>query len=280
MTTASTISPLGIHSEVFACPVCKGKLEETIAGITCDRCETSYLTSEGHADFASATPVPAKVAFAPLRLQDPLVASRYESCSRPSFFRIMGGNWEDQLTYAAEATYLSERMKAQGGPVLDLACGAGSWTKAIADAVGVDEVIALDISPPMLARCRTAIPGIVAVRGSALSLPIRTGSLSAVSCWNSLQQLPSPPQVIAEIGRCLRPGGAFTLLTYRTASTPLARYFQHRHEAGFDVTAFREDDIRRWLADASLEVLDIAGPGSFLVLTAQRVKDGQKSIAA
>jgi SAM-dependent methyltransferase len=272
MSLIST-SRLGAHSEAFACPTCHGPLDVVGAEIDCPQCRRSYLGADRHPDFAPASIAPhpsAKPRFAPLRLQDPLIASRYETCSRPAFFRIMGGNWQNQLTFADEVAYLQARFSTVDGPVLDLACGAGSWTKAIADVVGAGDVIGLDISRPLLERCRVAVPGIAAVRGSALALPFRDSSLAGVNCWNSLQQLPSPPNVIAEVGRCLRAGGLFTLLTYRPATDPLARYFQRRHEAAFGVTAFSEERIRSWLTAAHLRVVELDGPGSFLIVTAER----------
>jgi SAM-dependent methyltransferase len=269
MTTVASVSPLGRHGEIFACPTCRQSLVLDADSIRCEQCDSSYLSPDGNADFA---PVGGpKGGFAPLRLQDPLIASRYEACSRPAFFRIMSGNWQDQMTYEGEREYLRSQLAEVRGPILDLACGAGSWTKAIADVVGVEEVIGLDISKPLLERCRVAVPGILAVRGSALSLPFRDSRLAAVVCWNSLQQIPTPERVIAEIGRCLRDGGLFTLLTYREADDPLSRYFQRRHEAGFGVKAFAVDQIRDWLGEAGCRVRNLTGPGSLLILTAERV---------
>jgi SAM-dependent methyltransferase len=269
MTSAlpASRSLLGIHRDAFACPSCHGALDVT-DGIHCDRCDASYLTSDGLADFVpAAMPDPG---IAAVRFQDPLIASRYETCRRPAFFRIMGGNWRDELGYEDEVAYLQARVMADG-PVLDLACGAGTWTRAIADAVGVRNVIGLDLSGPLLEQCRARVAGIVAVRGTALALPFRGGSLATVNCWNSLQQLPDPRRVLTEVSRCLRPGGRFTLLTYRPAHDPLARYFQRRAEAALGVTTFPESELLTWLTDAGLEIVDFRGPGSFLLATAERI---------
>jgi SAM-dependent methyltransferase len=269
MSAIGLSSPLGRHGELFACPTCHTALDLGPESVRCAQCGTSYLQPDGTADFAP--PDAPTVGFAPLRLRDPLIASRYETCSRPAFFRIMGGNWQGQVTYASEAAYLRSQLSEVQGPILDLACGAGSWTKPTAELAGVEDVIGLDMSKPLLERCRAAVPGIVAVRGSALCLPFQSSSLAAVVCWNSLQQIPSPKTVIAEVGRCLRDGGIFLLLTYRESDQPLSRYFQRRHEAAFGVRAFALEEIRGWLADAGLRVWDLSGPGSFLVVTAERV---------
>jgi ubiquinone/menaquinone biosynthesis C-methylase UbiE len=154
--------------------------------------------------------------------------------------------------------------------VLDLACGAGRWTRVIAEAVGTEQVVGLDLSVPMLETVRSTLPAVRVVRGSALALPFGDATLGAVTCWNALQMLPRPAQVMAEVGRCLRPGGSFIVLTFRQAADPIYRYFQRRQEETFNVTSFAEEEITRWLADAGLQVRDLGGPGSFLLITATK----------
>jgi ubiquinone/menaquinone biosynthesis C-methylase UbiE len=194
----------------------------------------------------------------------------YETSSRPAFLRLMGTNWDEDLSEADEERYLRERLQAVAGPVLDLACGAGGWTRVIADAVGREQVVGLDLSVPMLETARRALPAVSVVRASALALPFADATLGAVTCWNALQMLPEPARVIAEVGRCLRRGGSFVALTFRRAGDPIYRYFQRRQEQTFNVQAFAEDEITRWLADAGLQVRDLGRPGSFLLITATK----------
>ena len=183
----------------------------------------------------------------------------------------MGGNWDGRaLTEDGEREYLRRRLAGVTGPVADVACGAGKWTRVICDTVGTSQVIGLDISRPLLRQCRAAIPGIVAVRGTALTLPFADGTLGAAVIWNALQQLPSPGEAITEAGRCLRPGGTLVLLTYRPARTALARYFQARHEQAFSVRSFPDGEMRSHLACAGLTPADIGGPANFLMVTARK----------
>lgn len=269
---AATETVLGPHASVFACPQCRRGLAVTRDSIACRNCAREYLDrGEGYADFAPAGQEAIKAGHAPLRLQDPVVATRYETHSRPSFFKIMGGNWNGAaLTDDGEREYLWGCLAHVTGPVADVACGAGKWTRVICDTLGTSRVIGLDISRPLLRQCRAAIPGIVTVRGSALTLPFVSGELGAAVIWNALQQLPSPGEVIAEAGRCLRPGGTLVLLTYRPAAAPLARYFQARHEQAFSVASFTEDQMRSYLADAGLTPASIGGPANFLLVTARK----------
>lgn len=263
---------LGRHADVFGCPLCRTALTADGASVTCGSCGRAYTDSEGCLDFAPPPIATVKPGHhAPLRLQDPVIARRYETYSRPTFFQIMGGNWGGELTDDAESACLRSLLDGITGPVADVACGAGKWTKVIcAAAGGTGQVIGVDLSRPLLTRCRAANPGITAVRGSALALPILSGTLNAAVIWNALQQIPSPDQAIAEAGRCLRPGGVLILLTYRPALDPLDRYFQARHAQAFGVSTFPDSQIRSWLAAGGFDDAEISGPANFLIARASR----------
>jgi SAM-dependent methyltransferase len=252
----------------LACPACRGELAAAETGLTCPPCGAAYRATDGYVDFVGE---PWEVTgLGQIFMADPLHVPIYEASSRPAFLRLMGANWGDVLTEADEERYLRERLEDVDGPVLDLACGAGGWTRVIADAVGAEHVVGLDLSVPMLAAVRDALPAVPVVRGSALALPFGDGTLGAVTCWNALQMLPRPDRVIAEAGRCLRPGGRFVALTFRQAGDPIYRYFQRRQEQTFNVRAFAEEEIVEWLAEAGLEVHDLGGPGTFLLITATK----------
>jgi SAM-dependent methyltransferase len=264
---------LGPHASVFACPRCRAGLDAGPQSVACSSCGRQYLDeSDRWADFLPGAAGSPGARHAPLRLQDPVIAARYETCSRPAFFRIMGGDWQGRLLPGeAEEDFLRTRLRAAAGvPVADIACGAGRWTKIIAGTVGAEEVICPDISRPLLRQCRAAVPGITAVRASALDLPLRDAVLGAAVIWNALQQMPHPGEAIAEAGRCLRPGGVLILLTYQPARPPLARYFQSRHEEAFGVASFTPAQMRGWLETAGLIPGEIGGPGSFLLVTARK----------
>jgi SAM-dependent methyltransferase len=252
----------------LACPACRGELSAVEEGLTCRPCGALYRATDGYVDFVGETW--AVTGLGQIFMADPLHVPLYEASSRPAFLRLMGTNWGGDLSEADEARYLRERLQGVDGPMLDLACGAGRWTRVIADAVGAEQVVGLDLSVPMLAAIRDALPAVPVVRGSALALPFADGTLGAVTCWNALQMLPRPERVIAEFGRCLRPGGRLVVLTFRQAADPIYRHFQRRQEQTFNVRAFAEDEIIHWLAEAGLGVRHLGGPGTFLLITATK----------
>jgi SAM-dependent methyltransferase len=198
----------------------------------------------------------------------------YEAYARPNFLRLCGNNWAGQVTPADEDLYIAEHVRPVDGPVLDLAAGAGRWTAVLANAVGAQRVVALDLGLPMLTTLRGRLPDVPAVMASARTLPFADASLGAVLCWNALQAFPDDaPAAIAEVGRCLRPGGTFTLLTFRTSDDPVYRYFVRRHhfpQHADGLHLFDYDALRTWLTDAGLTVRHEWRPGTFVVITAER----------
>jgi SAM-dependent methyltransferase len=278
----------GRHEEALRCTSCRGALTFQAKGARCQSCSTFYpVTVGGILDLSrrersgagvsdDVEDVEADV------LQNAAVMStvgqHYEAGLRPAFLRIMGQNWDGGVTPAIEDAYIADRLRAAAaaradGPVLDLAAGAGRWTWVVTDAVGADRVIALDLNDAMLYWLRGRLPQVATVRASALELPLADGSLTAVNFWNALQAVPDAAQALAEIGRCLRPGGVLTLMTFRWADDAVYRYFQHSHifpAAPEGYLLFEREEIRSWLAAAGLSVVEESGPGTFVFITAKR----------
>jgi SAM-dependent methyltransferase len=99
---------------------------------------------------------------------------------------------------------------APPGPVVDLGCGPGAHSLALARR-GYD-VVGIDGSPRMVeaARARAARDGLdvtFAVHDVNAPLPFADGSLGGAIAILVVQHLPHPEAFIAEIRRCLRPGG-------------------------------------------------------------------------
>jgi ubiquinone/menaquinone biosynthesis C-methylase UbiE len=109
---------------------------------------------------------------------------------------------------------------------------------------------------------------------SASTLPFGDDTLGAVICWNALQAFPDDaPAAIAEVGRCLREGGTFTILTFRRPEDPVYKYFQSCHyfpQHGGGLQLIDIDELHSWIADAGLEIRDESGPGTFVFLTAEK----------
>ncbi|HEV8475169.1 MAG TPA: class I SAM-dependent methyltransferase [Methylomirabilota bacterium] len=100
------------------------------------------------------------------------------------------------------------RVRA-GARVLDVACGPGHVAAAAA-ARGA-RVLAVDLSPEMVALARRSHPGLDARQGDAEALPFDDARFDAVVCNFGLGHFPRPETAVRELARVLVPGGRLAL---------------------------------------------------------------------
>ena len=97
-----------------------------------------------------------------------------------------------------------------GDTALDLACGTGSLTRALAGAVGpAGSVLGVDFSPEMLraAQARPA-PNVEYRLGDATDLAgVPSGRFDAATIAYGARNIPDLDGLFAEMNRALRPGG-------------------------------------------------------------------------
>jgi len=158
---------------------------------------------------------------------------------------------------------------APPGPVADLGCGPGAHALALArrgyGIVGVDD------SPGMVevARSRAErdkVDATFKVHDVTASLPFADDSLGGALAILVLQHLPNPGAFIAEIRRCLRPGGHLLITAPTRDKTTLASQSLYwRLRAAFyqrvpDVVRFfNTDSLRRLVENEGLTVVSSAG---------------------
>ena len=118
---------------------------------------------------------------------------------------------------------VSRRCTA-GGPVLDLSCGSGLFTRRFCREFPA--VAALDYSEAMLEQTadylgEEGVEPPVLVRGDAGRLPFPSGSLAVVHAGAAIHCWPDPQAAVAEISRVLAPGGLFFASTFMYNASPL-----------------------------------------------------------
>jgi SAM-dependent methyltransferase len=100
-------------------------------------------------------------------------------------------------------------LQSRGGNAADIGAGTGALTRRVQERA--DQVIAIEPDIRMLEVLRSRSPELWAIQGWAEDLPIRSGSLDAVtisSAWHWMD----PDRALAEIARVLRSGGVLGVI--------------------------------------------------------------------
>jgi len=170
----------------------------------------------------------------------------------------------------ARLGYVSERVRLRDAKVLDVGCGAGLLSEAMAREGA--QVTALDLAPELIdvARLHLLESGLqvdyrlVSVEELAAQAP---GSFDAITCMEMLEHVPDPGSVLRACASLLRPGGKLFVSTLNR--TPLAfavAIVGAEYLAGLlpkgthDYKSFiKPAELSAWLRDAGFELEDVSG---------------------
>ena len=124
--------------------------------------------------------------------------------------------------------FLVERVGARpGGTVLDVACGTGAISLALARRYGC-AVLGIDQSAEMLAegRRRVAAAGlgerVRLEQGNAETIAFPDGAFDALTSGYLLRYVADPTATLVELARVVRPGGRMAMLDFGVPSNPVA----------------------------------------------------------
>lgn len=123
---------------------------------------------------------------------------------------------------------VEEVLSGGAREVLDLGCGTGTLTIAMARAAGGARITGIDGDAEILeiARGKAGSEGIDFIEGLADALPFADGCFDRVACSLFLHHLDPPVKwaALAEALRVLRPGGRLHVADFGRSQDPLMRF--------------------------------------------------------
>lgn len=108
--------------------------------------------------------------------------------------------------------YLAELDLPTGTVALEVGCGTGVVTRAIAQLSSVEVAIGIDPSPVFVERAQELSEGRVSFRvGDGQALDFGDGEFDLVVLHTTLCHVPDPARALAEAVRVLKPGGVLAI---------------------------------------------------------------------
>ena len=137
--------------------------------------------------------------------------------------RVLELRAADPQQQAMRDAYFADLGLGTGAHALEVGCGTGAVTRALASVPETESVVGLDPSPGFLVVARELAEGtanLEFVEGDAKALPFEDGSFDAVVFHTTLCHVPDPDVALGEALRVLRPGGRLAVFDgdYATAT--------------------------------------------------------------
>ncbi len=174
--------------------------------------------------------------------------------------------------------YVRERMDLAGAQLLDVGCGGGLLSEALAREGA--QVTALDLSPELieiaklhLLESRLTHPNLHALHVEYLLTPVealaaeRPGAFDALTCMELLEHVPDPAAMLKACATLLRPGGRLIVSTLnRTPAAFALAIVGAEYVAGLlprgthrYAQFIKPSEMAAWLRAAGLQLEDVDG---------------------
>ena len=161
------------------------------------------------------------------------------------------GRYGPQLAFALIAfAGVEPRMRA-----LDVGCGPGALTAALAERLGAARVCGTDPSEPFVEACRARLPGVEVVVAPAESLPLTDGDFDVALSQLVVNFMRDPEAGVGEMARVTRSGGvvASCVWDYGGEMTLLRAFWDAAREIDPERAAAADEAVvMRWCAEGEL----------------------------
>jgi SAM-dependent methyltransferase len=132
-----------------------------------------------------------------------------------------------------------------GGQLLDVGCGPGGLTRALADVVGAENVSAVDPSDPFAETCREQVPGADVRVAAAEELPFPDDSFDGAFAQLVVNFMSDAERGVGEMKRVVRQGGTVAGCTwdYADEMTMLRAYWDAAREVAPEEAARADEGM-------------------------------------
>ena len=170
----------------------------------------------------------------------------------------------------ARLGYVAERVQLRDAAVLDVGCGGGLLSEALAQAGA--KVTAIDLAPNLLKVAR--LHGLESgIKVDYREMPVETlaeqapASFDAITCMEMLEHVPEPASIIDACAKLLKPGGRLFLSTLNRTPAAFAlaivgaEYVARVLPKGTHQYRdfIKPSELAKWLREAGLELEDVSG---------------------
>ena len=129
----------------------------------------------------------------------------------------------DRMWRARTVSRVSEVLARPEAQVLDVACGTGDLTVALASHLKSGAVFGTDFCHPMLQSAHSKLPSRRMFEADALSLPVADAVFDLVTIAFGFRNLVNYTAGFAELRRVLKPGGMLAILEFSTPPNHMLR---------------------------------------------------------
>ncbi len=157
---------------------------------------------------------------------------------------------------------ISQSIPAASGQFLDVGCGAGHLSFAVAEALA--SVVAVDPSPNMLATVSRAanekgLTNIQTLQATAESMPFDDGQFCVVASRYSAHHWFKLPEALKEMRRVVKPGGYLLMIDVEGDENPLVDTYLQTIEVLRDRSHIRDRSPSEWerlITDAGFSTIE------------------------